>query len=319
MILVTGCAGFIGYWTSKRLLNLNMEVIGLDNMNDYYDVKIKKDRLNNLKKYTSFKFVQCNLEDNLQAIFSDHTLDLVINLAAQAGVRYSLENPQSYISSNIVGFTNILELCRFKQIPCLYASSSSVYGGNTKYPFSETDNVDMPVSLYAATKKSNELMAYTYSHLYHIPTIGLRFFTVYGPFGRPDMALFKFTKNIIEDKPIDVYNYGKMIRDFTYVDDIVDSIERITKHMLKLTMDSSHKVYNIGSDNPVQLLEFIRIIEDILGKEAIKNMMPMQMGDVPQTYADVSKLKKDFDYKPSTPLKDGIAKFINWYREYYQV
>ena len=329
-ILVTGAAGFIGFHLSKLLLDQGFNVIGLDNINDYYDPDLKFDRLkilgiskekankyNSIFKKNEFKFVRLNLEDkeNLSKLFFNEKIDIVCNLAAQAGVRYSLSNPDTYIQSNIVGFLNILECCRDYEIKHLiYASSSSVYGLNKKIPFSVSDNVDNPISLYAATKKSNELMAHTYSHLFNIPTTGLRFFTVYGPWGRPDMALFLFTKAIIEDKAIDVYNYGKMQRDFTYVDDIVNGIYKI----INSEKIKKYNIYNIGNNNTVELMDFITCIEKKLGKTAKKNMLPIQPGDVSKTWANVDELIRDYNYHPSTMVEDGIDRFIDWYLEYYK-
>lgn len=337
-ILVTGAAGFIGFFTSKVLLEKGHEVVGLDNINDYYDVNLKFSRLgelginksdaenfNNLCKSTNdnFSFVRMNLEDReaLPKLFEKEKFDVVCNLAAQAGVRYSLENPETYIDSNLVGFLNILECCRHNNIKHLvYASSSSVYGLNEKIPFSTDDNVDHPISLYAATKKSNELMAHTYSHLFNIPTTGLRFFTVYGPWGRPDMAMFLFTDAIVNDRPIKVFNHGKMERDFTYIDDIVEGVVRICEKQTQERLDSNslYKVYNIGNNNSVKLLDFIKEIEFNLGKEADKNMMPIQPGDVEKTWADVDQLIKDYDYRPNTSIKEGVKSFVNWYKSYYK-
>jgi len=336
-ILVTGAAGFIGFFTSKVLLEKGHEVVGLDNINDYYDVNLKFSRLgelginkrdaenfNNLCKSTNdnFSFVRMNLEDReaLPKLFEQEKFDVVCNLAAQAGVRYSLENPETYIDSNLVGFLNILECCRHNNIKHLvYASSSSVYGLNEKIPFSTDDNVDHPISLYAATKKSNELMAHTYSHLFNIPTTGLRFFTVYGPWGRPDMAMFLFTDAIVNDRPIKVFNHGKMERDFTYIDDIVEGVVRICEKSTQERLDTKalYKVYNIGNNNSVKLLDFIKEIEFNLGKEADKNMMPIQPGDVEKTWADVDQLIKDYDYRPNTSIKEGVKSFVNWYKSYY--
>tara|TARA_R110001592_G_scaffold120444_1_gene324696 strand:+ start:3666 stop:4673 length:1008 start_codon:yes stop_codon:yes gene_type:complete len=333
-ILVTGTAGFIGSALAIRLLERGDEVIGVDNVNDYYDPSLKEARLDRLKVYDNFTEVRISLEDKpaIDKVFEDYKPNKVVNLAAQAGVRYSLENPQAYIDANIVGFTNILEGCRHHKVEHLvYASSSSVYGANESMPFSVHDNVDHPVSLYAASKKANELMAHTYSHLFNLPTTGLRFFTVYGPWGRPDMALFMFTKNIIEGKPIDVFNYGKHQRDFTYIDDIVEGVIRTLDHTAQPNPDWSgknpdsatskapYRLYNIGSNNPCELLRYIEIIEECVGKKAIKNMLPLQPGDVPATYADVEALIKDVDYKPSTPIEEGIAKFVTWYRDFYKV
>ncbi|MEY8191259.1 NAD-dependent epimerase [Peribacillus simplex] len=332
-VLVTGAAGFIGSHLSKKLLTNGITVIGIDNLNDYYDVNLKKSRLS-LIENKNFYFEKTNLEDreNITAIFEKHMPDAVVNLAAQAGVRYSLENPHAYIESNIVGFTNILEACRHNKVgQLIYASSSSVYGANTNLPFSVHDNVDHPISLYAATKKANELMAHTYSHLYGLPTTGLRFFTVYGPWGRPDMALFLFTKAIINGEPIKVFNNGNMMRDFTYVDDIVESIFRLIQRKPEPNLEWSgkkpdpgtsyapYKVYNIGNNNPVTLMEFINAIEEKLGIEAKKEFLPLQAGDVPETYADVEDLYRDINFKPQTDIKDGISNFIDWYREYYGV
>lgn len=333
-VLVTGAAGFIGFHLSKRLLKNGYEVVGIDNLNDYYDVQLKHSRLEQLKENDSFKFVKIELADQegLNRIFSENKIEVVVNLAAQAGVRYSLENPHAYVNSNIVGFVNILECCRHHKIKHLvYASSSSVYGANTKMPFSIHHNVDHPVSLYAASKKSNELMAHTYSHLFDLATTGLRFFTVYGPWGRPDMALFLFTKAILEEKPIKVFNHGKMQRDFTYIDDIIEGVVRVMENIpepnLTWSADnpdpgtsySRFKIYNIGNNNPVQLSQFIEEIEKALDKEAIKNYMDIQPGDVPATYADVDDLIKDVGFKPETPLSEGIRKFIDWYRSYYKL
>ena len=333
-ILVTGTAGFIGFHLAKKLCESDWNVIGLDNLNNYYDVKLKNDRLNILLPYSNFKFHKLDLVDrgSIKKIFEEQKFDYVVNLAAQAGVRYSLENPYAYVDSNISGFLNILEGCRHNPIKHLiYASSSSVYGANTKMPFSVHDNVDHPVSLYAATKKANELMAHTYSNLYKIPTTGLRFFTVYGPWGRPDMALFIFTKKIAEGKPIDVYNNGKMRRDFTYVDDIVDGIIKLIPSIPEpnpnwngdkpdnATSFAPYKLFNIGNNQPVELLKFIEVIEDKLGKKAIKNFMPIQPGDVPATYADVDDLINAVGFKPNTPIEEGIAKFVDWFKNCYKI
>ncbi len=333
-VLVTGTAGFIGSNVAHYLLNRGDEVVGLDNLNDYYDVALKKDRLAKLTVHDSFTDARLDLEDRegVARLFKDQRPDRVVHLAAQAGVRYSLINPNAYIDSNITGTTNILEGCRHNEVEHLvYASSSSVYGANTNMPFSVHDNVDHPVSLYAATKKANELMAHTYSHLYQIPTTGLRFFTVYGPWGRPDMALFMFTKAIIEGKPIDVFNYGKCQRDFTYIDDIVEGVIRTLDNTATPNPDWSsdipdtgtsyapYRIYNIGNNQPVELLRFIEVIEECLGMQAEKNMLPLQPGDVPATYANVDGLMNDVGFKPATSIEDGIENFIAWYRDYYKV
>ena len=332
-VLVTGTAGFIGQALALRLLARGDEVIGVDNLNDYYDVNLKKDRLRALLEHNNFTDVRLSLEDGagLSEIFARHKPQRVVNLAAQAGVRYSLENPQAYVSSNLVGFVNILEGCRHHQVEHLvYASSSSVYGANTNMPFSVHNNVDHPVSLYAASKKSNELLAHTYSHLFKLPSTGLRFFTVYGPWGRPDMALFLFTRNILAGKPIDVFNYGHHRRDFTYIDDIVEGVIRTLDNVAAVNPDwdsskpdsatssAPYRLYNIGSNNPVELLRYIEVLEECLGRKAERNLLPLQAGDVPDTYADVDALVKDVDYKPSTPIETGIANFVKWYRDYYQ-
>ncbi len=332
-ILVTGTAGFIGSALAHRLLDRGDEVVGIDNVNDYYDVNLKEDRLARLKPRTGFTEIRASLEDRsvIEQAFADHRPQRVVNLAAQAGVRYSLENPHAYIDANLVGFCNILEACRHHEVEHLvYASSSSVYGANTRMPFSVHHNVDHPVSLYAATKKANELMAHTYSHLYGLPTTGLRFFTVYGPWGRPDMALFLFTRNILEGKPIDVFNFGKHRRDFTYIDDIVEGVIRCIDQIATPNprWDGDHpdpgsskapyRLYNIGSHNPVPLMRFIEVLEKTLGIEAEKNFLPMQQGDVPATYADVEDLIHDTGYAPSTPIEEGIANFVRWYKEYYR-
>lgn len=319
-ILVTGAAGFIGFHLSLSLLKQNHQVIGIDNLNDYYEVSLKKARLQELEQFDNFHFHFMDLHDRtaINSLFSEEKFDLVVNLAAQAGVRYSIENPHVYADSNVVGFLNILEGCRHHPVKHLvYASSSSVYGMNTKIPFSTEDPVDRPVSLYAATKRANELMAYTYSHLYNIPSTGLRFFTVYGPWGRPDMALFLFTKAILAEKSIPVFNYGKMQRDFTYIDDIVLGIEKV---MDKIPSGvPPHKLYNIGNNQPVELLHLIEVLEKALGKTAVKEFLPMQPGDVLTTYADVDDLIADVGFSPKTPIETGVAKFVNWYRDYYQV
>ncbi|KJE27882.1 3-beta hydroxysteroid dehydrogenase/isomerase family protein [Geobacillus kaustophilus] len=318
--LVTGAAGFIGMHLSKKLLEMGCKVIGYDNLNDYYDVTLKDSRLNILNKYENFTFHKADLTDKeyLAKLFAENKINVVINLAAQAGVRYSIENPDAYIQSNIVGFLNILEMCRHHQVDhLLYASSSSVYGANKKIPFSTEDRVDNPVSLYAATKKSNELMAHTYSHLYKIPTTGLRFFTVYGPYGRPDMAYFSFTKAIMEGKPIKIFNNGDMYRDFTYIDDIVNGVTKLIENSAALkNKELPYKIYNIGNNKPVKLIDFIQAIEHALGKKAIKEFYPMQPGDVYQTYADISDLINDVGFKPDTPIQEGIKRFVNWYIRY---
>ncbi len=333
-VLVTGTAGFIGNNLAQRLLNRGDSVIGIDNLNDYYDVSLKEARLAKIIDHENFTEARFDLEDRdaVADLFKSHKPDRVVNLAAQAGVRYSLENPYAYIDTNIMGFINILEACRHNDVEHLvYASSSSVYGANTNMPFSVHNNVDHPVSLYAATKKSNELMAHTYSHLYHIPTTGLRFFTVYGPWGRPDMALFLFTKNILADKPIDVFNYGNHRRDFTYIDDIVEGVIR-TLDTIPTANDSwsgdtpdpatskaPYKLYNIGNNQPVELRRYIEVLEDCLGKKATQNLLPLQMGDVPDTYADVEALVEDVNYKPETTIETGIENFVRWYRDFYSV
>jgi UDP-glucuronate 4-epimerase len=331
-ILVTGAAGFIGYHLAKRLLDGGAEVVGLDNVNDYYDVGLKHARLKLLAECPGFRFVKMELADRdaVAGLFKTERFDAVVNLAAQAGVRYSLVNPYIYTESNISGFLNILEGCRHNGVGHLvYASSSSVYGANTAMPFSVHHNVDHPVSLYAATKKANELMAHTYASLYGIPTTGLRFFTVYGPWGRPDMALFLFTKAILEGRPIDVFNYGKMQRDFTYIDDIVEGVCRVIDHVPAGepawsgsspdpgTSYAPYRIYNIGNHNPVELLRFIEVLEKELGREAIKNLLPLQAGDVPATYADVDDLMRDVGFTPATSIEEGIGKFVAWYRAYY--
>ena len=327
-VLITGAAGFIGYHLSQRLLGDGYSVLGIDNLNDYYDVSLKQDRLALLEALPNFEFHQLDLSDRpgMETLFATHQFDVVVNLAAQAGVRYSLENPAAYVDSNLVGFANVLEGCRHTNVGHLvFASSSSVYGGNTKTPFSTSDPVDRPVSLYAATKKSNELMAHCYSHLYGIPVTGLRFFTVYGPMGRPDMAYFKFVRAIEAGEAIDVYNYGKMKRDFTYVDDVVEGIVRVMHKRPEpnrqeqggLPSKARYKIYNIGNNSPVELGEFIATIERSLGKTAQKTLLPMQAGDVLTTYADVDDLMADVGFRPSTPLQVGIDKFVDWYRQYY--
>jgi UDP-glucuronate 4-epimerase len=333
-ILVTGTAGFIGSTLAIRLLERGDEVVGVDNVNDYYDPTLKEARLERLKPYGRFTEIRCSIEDKaaMEEVFRTYQPQRVVNLAAQAGVRYSLINPHAYMDSNIQGFMNILEGCRHHRVEHLvYASSSSVYGANETMPFSVHDNVDHPLSLYAASKKANELMAHTYSHLFNLPTTGLRFFTVYGPWGRPDMALFMFTRNILEGKPIDVFNYGKHQRDFTYIDDIVEGVIRTLDHVAQPNPDWSgkdpdaatskapYRLYNIGSNNPCELLRYIEIIENCLGRKAEKNLLPMQPGDVLATYADVDALIDDVGYKPGTPIEQGVARFVEWYRAFYQV
>ncbi len=331
--LVTGAAGFIGYHLSDRLCREGWRVIGIDNLNAYYDVNLKASRLDALSRHEAFSFSKADLFDKgaLGRLFNKGTWDVVVNLAAQAGVRYSLTHPQAYVESNLVGFANLLECCRESRIGHLvFASSSSVYGANTKMPFSVHDNVDHPVSLYAATKKANELMAHTYSHLYGLPVTGLRFFTVYGPWGRPDMALFLFTRAILEGKPIKVFNHGKMERDFTYIDDIIEGVFRVMKRIPVPNPDwngaspdpgtstAPYRLYNIGNNNPVSLMDFISAIEDALGKKAEKNFMDLQPGDVPATFADIDDLIRDVGFRPQTPITDGIRRFIQWYRDYYR-
>jgi UDP-glucuronate 4-epimerase len=332
-ILVTGAAGFIGCFTAKQLLERGETVIGLDNFNDYYDVSLKEARAALLEPFDEFTMVRLDLADRegMERLFAGHEFDKVVHLAAQAGVRYSLENPHSYINSNIVGTLHILEGCRHHGIEHLvYASSSSVYGANTAMPFSVHQNVDHPLALYGATKKANELMAHTYSSLYGLPTTGLRFFTVYGPFGRPDMALFMFTKNIIEGRPIDVFNYGNHRRDFTYVDDIVEGVIRTMDHTAKPNGDwdsakpdpgtsrAPYRLYNIGNQQPVELMRYIEVIEECVGKKAEKNMLPLQPGDVPDTWADTEDLGRDVGYQPSTPVEEGVRRFVDWYLEFYR-
>ena len=331
-ILVTGAAGFIGFHVSKRFLESGTTIVGVDNLNDYYDVTLKKARLALLEKKAGFRFVRVNIADRerMSALFKEEAPEIVVHLAAQAGVRYSLVNPHVYADSNLTGFINILEGCRHQQITHLvFASSSSVYGANTQMPFSVHHNVDHPVSLYAATKKANELMAHAYAHLYNLPCTGLRFFTVYGPWGRPDMALFLFTKAILAGRPIDVFNEGKMSRDFTYIDDIVEGVFRVVDKIPNPnvhwngddpdpgTSFAPYKIYNIGNNNPAELFEFIRMLEAQLGRKAKMNLLPMQPGDVPKTFADVDDLMKDVGFKPATSLEDGIRHFVKWYREYY--
>ena len=347
-VLITGAAGFIGYHLAKKLIQENYQVVGLDNINDYYDADLKRDRLKQLgitpenmsknelvrsKSKENFRFIKLDIcdKENLEELFQNLEFNYVVNLAAQAGVRYSLKNPDVYIQTNITGFFNVLDCSKKYEIDhFVYASSSSVYGLNEKQPFSTSDNVDHPVSLYAASKKSNELIAHSYSHLYDLPSTGLRFFTVYGPWGRPDMALFLFTEAILQDEPIDVYNYGEMKRDFTYVDDIVEGVHRVIlnpaqpdknwtgKEPDPHSSEAPYKVYNIGNNKPIDLMEFIKTIEKELGKEAEKNLLPLQPGDVVETNADIADLKSELDYHPSTGLKEGVKKFIEWYKDYYE-
>lgn len=337
-VLVTGNAGFIGFHVAQRLMARGDQVVGFDSVNDYYDTGVKEDRLEYLERVaaetgSSYHFIRGNLANHalVKECFDQHKFDRVIHLAAQAGVRYSLENPSSYVESNIVAFTNILEACRYAQVPHLtYASTSSVYGANTKMPFSEHESTNHPLQFYAATKKANELMAHSYSHLFRLPTTGLRFFTVYGPWGRPDMALFKFTKSILEGDPIPVFNQGNHTRDFTYVDDIVEGVIRASDQIAQVnpgwdsdnpdpaTSNAPFRVFNIGNNNPVKLSAYIEAIEDALGKKAIKNLLPLQPGDVADTFADSSELEKATGYKPATPVKEGVTSFVNWYRSYYQ-
>jgi len=332
-ILVTGTAGFIGFHLAKVLLDRGDEVVGLDNLNDYYDVSLKQARLAQLDGRPNFRFVKLDLADRqgMADLFKTEKFDRVVNLAAQAGVRYSLKNPHAYVDSNLVGFVNILEGCRHNGVQHLvYASSSSVYGANTRMPFSIHHNVDHPVSLYAASKKANELMAHTYAHLYRLPVTGLRFFTVYGPWGRPDMALFLFTKAILEGRPIDVFNYGKMRRDFTYIDDIVEGVMRTLDNTARPnpqwngdqpdpgTSNAPYRLYNIGNNNPVELMHLIETLEKALGRTAEKNLLPIQPGDVPATYADVDDLSRDVGFKPSTSIEEGVGRFVAWYRGYFR-
>ena len=333
-ILVTGSAGFIGAALSLKLIERGDEVIGVDNLNDYYDVHLKQARLDRLKKSALFTDMRVSLEDrkSMEEIFAKYQPQRVVNLAAQAGVRYSLSNPHAYVDSNIVGFLHILEGCRHHQVEHLvYASSSSVYGANTHMPFSVHHNVDHPLSLYAASKKANELMAHTYSYLYKVPVTGLRFFTVYGPWGRPDMALFTFTRSILEDKPIDVFYYGNHRRDFTYIDDVVEGVIRTLDKVAKpnsawsgdhpdaASSSAPYRLYNIGNNNPVELMYYIEVLEDRLGKKATKNLLPLQPGDVPATYADVEDLVQDVGYKPATTVEVGVSRFVDWYRNYFKV
>lgn len=338
-VLVTGAAGFIGFNVAKKLLERGDDVVGFDNVNDYYDPALKEARLQVLAETAeqvqqSFIFIRANLADKaiVDKCFKDHQFDRVIHLAAQAGVRYSLENPLSYVESNLIGFTNIIEACRYAQTPHLtYASTSSVYGANTTMPFSEKHGVNHPVQFYAATKRANELMAHSYSHLFQLPTTGLRFFTVYGPWGRPDMALFKFTKNIIEDKPIPVFNHGNHTRDFTFISDIVEGVIRSSDQIAQAnpnwdsnnpdpsTSNAPFRIFNIGNNNPVKLIEYIHAIEKALGKEAILDLLPLQAGDVPDTFADSSALEQSVGYKPSVSVEDGVKQFVDWYRDFYKV
>ena len=318
--LITGAAGFIGFHLSKRLLAEGCKVIGLDNLNAYYDINLKKARLAIIDKYAQFKFIYADIKDKeaLLKVFQENNIDIVINLAAQAGVRDSITNPDIYVQSNIVGFLNILEGCRYGHVEHLvYASSSSVYGMNDHLPFSVHHHADHPVSLYAATKRANELMAHTYSHLYSLPTTGLRFFTVYGPWGRPDMALFLFTEAIIHDKPIKVFNNGQMKRDFTYINDIVEGTVRVLNNVPQENNNTPFRLYNIGNNQPVDLMKFIEILENKLGKKAKKEFLPLQAGDVHATYADIDDLQRDFGFSPHTPLAEGMGEFIAWYKEYY--
>ncbi|MBK1721961.1 NAD-dependent epimerase [Thiocystis violacea] len=333
-VLVTGSAGFIGSALSLRLLERGDTVIGVDNLNDYYDVRLKEARLARTQAHPAFKDQRVDIEDTgaLNRVFAEQRPDRVVNLAAQAGVRYSIENPMAYVRTNLVGFANVLEACRHHGVEHLvYASSSSVYGANTEMPFSVHDNVDHPLSLYAASKKANELMAHTYSHLYQLPTTGLRFFTVYGPWGRPDMALFKFTRAILAGEKIPVFNYGKHRRDFTYIDDIVEGVIRVLDRVAEgnpqwsgaapdaATSLAPYRLYNIGNNKPVELMEYIQVLEDCLGKKAEMELLPLQPGDVPDTYADVEDLARDTDYHPDTPVSEGIARFVQWYRAFYGV
>ena len=332
--LVTGTAGFIGYHVAERLLARGDEVTGLDNVNDYYDVRLKHARMARLEGKQGYDFIKLDVSDRegMAQVFAQRKPEVVIHLAAQAGVRYSLTNPHAYVQSNVVGFMNLLEGCRHQRVRHLvYASSSSVYGGNTRQPFSIHDNIDHPVSMYAASKKANELMAHTYSHLYELPTTGLRFFTVYGPWGRPDMAMFLFTKAILEGKPIDVFNHGKMRRDFTFIDDIVEGVVRTADRVATPnpayssdapdpgTSSAPYRVYNIGNDNPVELMDMIAVLERVLGRTAEKHMLPLQPGDVPATWADVGDLTRAVGFKPATPIEEGIRRFVSWYREYYRI
>lgn len=333
-VLVTGAAGFIGFYSAKKLLERGDTVVGLDNFNDYYDVRLKEARAEILAPYDGFRMVRMDLADRagIERLFADEKFDKVVHLAAQAGVRYSIANPHSYIDSNIVGTLHILEGCRHNEVKHLvYASSSSVYGANAAMPFSIHQNVDHPLALYGATKKANELMAHTYSNLYRLPTTGLRFFTVYGPYGRPDMALFLFTRNIIDGKPIDVYNYGNHRRDFTYVEDIAEGVVRTMDHTAEPNEDwdamnpdpgtsrAPYRIYNIGNQQPVELMRYIEVIEECVGRTAEKNLLPMQPGDVPDTYADAADLVADVGYRPDTPIEEGVKRFVDWYMEFYDV
>jgi UDP-glucuronate 4-epimerase len=333
-ILVTGCAGFIGFHLARRLLQEGSRVVGVDNLSDYYDVGLKLARLEQLQGHSEFRFLKLDLADRagVADLFRKHRFDRVVNLAAQAGVRYSLENPDSYVDANLVGFANILEGCRHQKVEHLvYASSSSVYGANTRQPFSVHAIADHPVSLYGATKRANELMAHTYAHLFALPCTGLRFFTVYGPWGRPDMAPFLFTKAILEERPINVFNQGAMSRDFTYVDDVIETLQRVIEKIPQpdpdwsganpdpSTSKASYRIYNLGNSRPVELMAFIRILESVLGKKARMNLLPLQPGDVPGTYADIEDLAHDIGFRPDTPIEVGVRKFVEWYREYYRV
>lgn len=333
-VLVTGVAGFIGAAFAQRLLQEGESVVGIDNVNDYYDVNLKKARLSRLEKLPGFRFEKVDISDRagVKEVFNKHDFQQVMHLAAQAGVRYSIDRPDVYVDSNLVGFGNILEGCREASVEHLaYASSSSVYGANTRLPFSEKDNVDHPISLYAATKKANELMAHTYAHLYRIPTTGLRFFTVYGPWGRPDMALFKFTRGILNDEPIPVFNHGNMMRDFTYIDDIVEGLVRVLRKPAApvpewsgenpdpASSSAPYRIYNIGNNQPVTLMKYIEVLESYLGRKARLELLPLQEGDVPSTWADVSALQTEFDYEPTTTVEEGVDQFVQWFRRYYQV
>ncbi len=333
-VLITGAAGFIGAALALRLLERGDVVHGIDNLNDYYDVALKGARLRRCQAQPNYCFTKLDIVDRagVAGFFREHRFDAVMHLAAQAGVRYSIENPYAYIDANLVGFGNVLEACRHGKVGhFVFASSSSVYGANTRLPFSEHDNVDHPVSLYAATKKANELMAHSYAHLYDLPCTGLRFFTVYGPWGRPDMALFKFTRGILEDKPIPVFNHGKMSRDFTYIDDIVDGVVRAIDHVPAplpawnaqnpdpATSYAPYRIYNIGNHQPVELMHYIRVLEECLGRKAVLEMLPMQEGDVPATCADTADLARDTGFEPATPVEVGVARFVEWYREYYRI